>query len=78
MPDKSSNVTELRFTVDAEFLKKLQERLGADRGTDIARSALTLLDWASAESSSGRVILSSTADGKDVHRLVMPELTTKL
>lgn len=71
---ESSKVTELRFVVDADFLKKLQDRLGLDKGTDVARSALTLLDWASSESSTGRVILSSTGDGKDVHRLVMPEL----
>jgi hypothetical protein len=67
-------MTELRFAIDAEFLKKLQDRLGLEKGTDVARSALTLLDWASLESSTGRVILSSTGDGKDVHRLVMPEL----
>jgi hypothetical protein len=77
MADYSSKMTELRFTVDADFLKKLQDRLGVERGSDVARSALTLLDWASAESSTGRVILSSTGDGKDVHRLVMPELIQK-
>lgn len=74
MSANSSNLKELRFTVDADFLKKLQNQLGVDKGTDIARSALTLLDWAATEASSGRVILSSTGDGKDVHRLVMPEL----
>jgi hypothetical protein len=76
MPASSSNV-EIRFAVDAAFLKKLQDRLGIEKGTDLARSALTLLDWASAESASGRVILSSTAAGEDVHRLVMPELMKK-
>ena len=77
MAEYSQKVTELRFTVDADFLKKLQDRLGVEKGTDIARSALTLLDWASSESTNGRVILSSTGDGKDVHRLVMPELLQK-
>jgi hypothetical protein len=77
MAEYSSKVTELRFTVDADFLKRLQDRLGVDKGTEVARSALTLLDWASTESSNGRVILSSTGDGKDVHRLVMPELMNK-
>jgi hypothetical protein len=74
MAEQTQKLTEIRFTVDADFLKKLQDRLGVDKGTDVARSALTLLDWASEESSTGRVILSSTGDGKDVHRLVMPEL----
>jgi hypothetical protein len=72
MPTNTS--TELRFTVDSKFMKQLQDRLGVDRSADVARSALTLLEWASAEASKGRVILSSTDDGKDVHRLVMPEL----
>ena len=66
---------EVRFSVNADFLKALQQRLGVDRATDVARSALTLLDWASREASGGRIILSTTDDGKDVHRLVMPELS---
>lgn len=75
MADKSKDVAEIRFTVDADFLKALQERLGVERYTDIARSALTLLDWASNEARGGRVVVSSDPQGKDVHRLVMPELT---
>ena len=74
-PGSTGEKTEIRFTVDARFLKELEERLGVDRATDIARSALTLLDWASSETQRGRVILSSTEDGDDVHRLVMPELS---
>ena len=75
MADRT-DVAEIRVGVDSNFLKRLQERLGVDKGTDIARSALTLLDWASNEAANGRVILSSNEDGKDVHRLVMPELRT--
>ena len=71
---KSLPMTELRFTVNTDFMNKLRKRLQVERGTDIARSALTLLDWASEETSSGRVILSSTSEGTEVHRLVMPEL----
>ena len=71
---KPRPLTEVRFTVNTDFLNKLQRRLKVKQGTDIARSALTLLDWASEETSSGRVILSSTSDGEEVHRLVMPEL----
>lgn len=65
---------EVRFTVDANFLKQLQQKLGIDKTTDIARSALTLLNWVAGEVKDGRVILSSTDSGEDVHRLVMPEL----
>jgi len=71
---KPTDLVEIRFSVDAEFLERLQQRLGLDKATDIARAALTLLDWASNEASAGRVILSTTDDGKDVHRLRMPEL----
>jgi hypothetical protein len=69
--------TEIRFTVDSSFLGELQKRLGIEKGTDIARAALTLLDWASKETQSGRIVLSSNESGKDVHRLVMPELVRR-
>ena len=71
---KPSPTTELRFTVNTDFMEKLQKKLQVKHGTDIARSALTLLDWASEETSAGRVILSSTRQGTEIHRLVMPEL----
>ncbi len=74
MADKGKDVTEIRFTVDRQFLNDLEQRLGVDKATDIARSALTLLDWASNETRAGRIILSSTESGGDLHRLVMPEL----
>jgi hypothetical protein len=68
--------TELRLSVDAHFLQELQDKLGVDRATDVGRAALTILNWAADEASRGRVILSSTSKGEDIHRLVMPELTT--
>jgi hypothetical protein len=34
---------EVRFSIDADFLKSLQDRLGVDKATDVARSALTPL-----------------------------------
>ena len=74
MARSDESQVEVRFTVDRNFLEKIEKRLGVSRATDVARSALTLLDWASSESSNGRVILSSTESGSDVHRLVMPEL----
>ena len=65
---------EVRFMVDQGFIEKLRERLGGTTNSDLARSAFTLLDWASTETHGGRLVLSSNEDGKDVHRLVMPEL----
>ena len=74
MPTDSKK-SELRVAIDADFLKKLEERLGLSKSTDIARAAFTLLDWASEEVQEGRMILSTNREGKDTHRLVMPELS---
>lgn len=69
-PDK----TEVRVSIDSNFLKELEKRLGISKSTDLARVALSLLDWVSEEAVEGRVILSTNSEGKDAHRLVMPEL----
>lgn len=67
--------TEVRVNIDAEFLAKLQTRLGLSKSTDVAKVALTILDWASDEVEQGRMILSAKKDGKEAHRLVIPELS---
>jgi hypothetical protein len=67
--------SEIRATVDANFLAELEEQLGVTKSTDVARTALTLLDWAVKEIQNNRMILSATENGKDVHRLVMPEFS---
>jgi hypothetical protein len=64
---------ELRVNVDDDFVKKLQDSLKA-KTPDIAKSALTLLNWAVDEVSKGRVILSTDEKGEQVHRLAMPAL----
>ena len=71
---KDSDKVEVRLLVDRKFLDRLSAKTGETRATEVARSALTILDWASSETSEGRVILSSNKSGEDVHRLVMPEL----
>ncbi len=67
--------TEVRVAIDSNFLKELENRLGISRSTDLTRIALSLLDWASQETKQGRSILSTDSEGKQAHRLVMPELT---
>lgn len=67
--------TEVRVSIDSNFLEELEKRLGVSRSTDLARIALSLLDWASVESKEGRLILSTDNEGKNAHRLVLPELT---
>ena len=65
---------EIRLSVDRKFLKELEARVGATSGAELVLSALTLLGWASSEAAQGRVILSSSEEGDDIRRLVMPEL----
>lgn len=65
---------ELRFKIDESYLNDLLKTLKEDKGTAVAKEAFTLLNWAAKEVKSGRVILSSNADGTDVHRLAMPSL----
>ena len=70
-----SKKTEIRVSVDSDFLDKLESNLKLTRSTDVARAALTLLDWASEETKQGRMILSTDKKGQDAHKLVMPELS---
>lgn len=67
---------EVRLNIDDTFLKNLQEKVGRPtKATDITRDALTIFNWAVEEVAAGRVVLSTSASGEDVHRLVMPTLT---
>lgn len=67
--------TEMRFMVDSDYLEALQARLNKTKTTDIARTALTLLQWAAGEVWDGRLILSTEADGNNPRVLVLPGLT---
>lgn len=68
---------EVRFTIDEQFMKSLQAKFSdGPRGTDIAKEALTVLNWAVDELSQGRLILSTDRSGGEVHRLVTPLLST--
>jgi hypothetical protein len=62
---------EVRFKTEDEFMDKLAKTLGLKSASEVTREALTLLNWAANEVKNDRVILSSSPDGKDVHRLVM-------
>jgi len=65
---------EIRVEVDDEFARNLQFALGTKKATEIARTALTLLNWAVDEVSQGRVIFSGDRDGTNLHKLAMPVL----
>jgi hypothetical protein len=66
-------MAEVRFQVDDNFLQNLQNKLGATKSTDIAREALTILDWAVRERAAGRDITSSQG-GTIKKELAMPSL----
>lgn len=66
-------MAEVRFQVDDAFLQKLQKRLGASKFTDVARDALTLLNWAVGEREAGRDI-ASAKNGRIEKQLAMPSL----
>jgi len=63
---------EIRTSVDKDFMNELLDALNEKKATSVVRSALSLLKWVTNEKKKNRVILSSTADGGDVHKLVMP------
>ena len=66
-------MAELRFQIDDDFLDKLKEKLGTTKPTDVARDALTLLNWAVDEKRAGRDIAS--ASGGDIYaKVAMPSL----
>lgn len=66
--------TEVRFLLETKYLDTLKERIGKEKATDVMRTALAILDWATEEAEKGRMIFSATEQGEEVHRLVMPEL----
>ena len=70
-----SEQLEIRLLVDKKYLEKLQKRIGTTKATDLTRTALTLLDWATVEAEQGRLVLSSDPEGGDVRQLAMPELS---
>lgn len=65
---------EIHVEVDDEVAKNLQVALGTKKPTEIAGTALTLLNWAVDEVTRGRAIFSGDHDGKDLHKLAMPAL----
>ncbi len=67
-------MAELRFKVDDRFMDDLSKLVGDRSYTEIVRDSLTILKWAAEERSKGRYVVSSDAEGNNVHRLVVPSL----
>ncbi len=66
----------VRLNIDDAFLRAIQRKVGdASRVADLVRDAFTILNWAVDEAANGRVVLSASRRGDDLHRLVMPTLS---
>lgn len=63
--------TEVRVLVGKTFLGKLQDRLGGARPSEIVKQALGVYDWMTSEVDRGRVVVSASSDGTDIHRLMV-------
>ena len=73
---------ELRIKIDDNFINDIKSKLqdkqfGEITGTRLTQDALALFKWAVEETSKGRAVVSTDANGEDVQRVVMPALTTK-
>lgn len=66
--------TEVRFSVDADYINELKDALGAKSATEVTQEALTILKWAVEERQRGHQILSANSAGSDLQRLVTPRL----
>ncbi len=67
-------MAEFRLKVPDELLYSMQAKLGGAKMTEIARDALSLLNWALEEKARGRVVLSGTEDGEKLIRISFPSL----
>ncbi len=68
-------MAEVRFQIDDGWIDGLRRKIGVGSNTEVAREALTLLNWAADERRHGRVILSADPEMKNqLVRLAMPVL----
>jgi hypothetical protein len=67
-------MAEVRFNIDDDFLKGMQEKFGSTKTTDLMKEALTVFNWALSEKKEGRQILSADADANNLVRLATPGL----
>ncbi len=67
-------MSEIRFTVDEDFINKLKKDTGVDKATKLMSDALIFLQWAVTETKDGRVLISTDEKGGDPRRIVMPTL----
>jgi hypothetical protein len=64
-------MAQVRFEVDDDFLKSLQELTGTTKNYVLGGDALSLLKWAATEIKKGRVLLTTNKDGGEPVKVVM-------
>ena len=70
-------MAEVRLTIPDAVVARLQRQIGDNvKVTDLARDAITLLNWAVDERAKGRLVLSTDASGSNAQRLAMTVLDT--
>ncbi len=63
---------QVRGDFDDAIMADLMDATKEKTGTGVTKQALKVLKWAIEENRKGRQILSTNADGQDVHRLIIP------
>ncbi len=54
---------ELRFNIDDSLIERLQGRTNISKGSELAREAFGLLDWATQQNQAGRHVAASDNSG---------------
>lgn len=54
---------ELRFQINDQVVERIQERTNIDKGSDIAKEALSMFDWATANAKEGCKIVAIDPSG---------------
>ncbi len=65
---------EIRLNIDDSLMNSLKTVTGIDKTSQLTNEALNLLKWVASETSQGRVLLTSNADGGDIQKIVIPSL----
>ena len=67
-------MSEIRLNVDDSLIESLKNATGIDKTSQLTNEALNLLKWVALETKQGRVLLTSNAEGGDIHKIVIPSL----
>lgn len=66
---------EMRFQIDDDLIRGLQQRTNETRASDLGRDGISLLNWATAEIEKGRTVASYDESGRMMRMPVMDVLS---